>query len=65
MSNLLQHLEEHQSKHQVGLTRWDILMEQKKEAPVLAFLLTHKIKFMQDASCKGTENHISAWFQKV
>lgn len=43
MSNLLQHLEEHQSKHQVGLTRWGVLMEQKRETLVLAFLLTHEI----------------------
>lgn len=66
MSSLLQHLEEHQSKHQVGLTRGGVLMEQEKEGTSASFLADSWDKLRQDGRClKGTVNLISAWFQKV
>lgn len=54
-SSLLQHLEEHQSKHQVGLTRRSVLMEQEEEGTSTGFLVDSWDKLLQDGSClKGT-----------
>lgn len=60
MSSLLQHLEEHQSKHQVGLTRRVFWWNRKSTST--NFLADLGDKLTQDGSClEGMVNHASPW----